>query len=143
MPLISMHRGRDDIRGEALSKYMSELSINLSVPILHSVLFFKHKAYNNEREYRFLQLFQAGQEIPDVKFGDRPYSLTRYREFDWRGAAPESLREVIIGPAGHKDLAHQFATDCLREFHRFPGTVSIGSSGIPYRAPLLQARPLM
>jgi hypothetical protein len=135
LPLISMPRERHDLESEARDEYMSELSVNLSVPILRAALFFKHKAYSNEQEYRFFQLFAANQSIPDLKYRGRPYSLTRYREFDWRCAAPESLKEIIIGPAAEKNLAVQFATDCLRAFHPTPGIVSIHPSTIPYRAP--------
>ncbi len=135
MPLISMPRGRRDLESKALNDYMSELLVSLSVPILRAALFFKHKAYSNEQEYRFFQLFAAGQEIPDLKYRGRPYSLTRYREFDWRAAAPESLKQIIIGPAADKKLAFQFANDCLRAFHSTPRIVSINPSTIPYRAP--------
>jgi hypothetical protein len=32
---------------------MTELSVSLSIPILRAALFFKHKAYGHEEEYRF------------------------------------------------------------------------------------------
>jgi hypothetical protein len=92
---------------------MSELSIALSVPILRSALFFKHTAYRNEQEYRFFQLLPMGSTIPDLKYRKRPYSLIPYREFDWRSAAPESLKRIAIGPAADRDLAFQFVVDCL------------------------------
>jgi hypothetical protein len=99
LPLISLPRGRTDLDRDATNEYMSDLSVNLSVPVLRSALFFKHNAYSNEREYRFLQLFMAGQGIPDLKYRARPNSLIRYREFDWRAVAPEALKKIVIGPA--------------------------------------------
>ena len=133
VPLISMPRGRDGLASKALNDYMSDLEINLTVPLLRAALFFKHKAYNNEQEYRFFELFMAGNDVPDLKYRSRPYSLTRYREFDWRAAAPESLKQIIIGPAADKNMAFQFVNDCLRAFHRTPEIVSINRSTIPYR----------
>lgn len=133
IPLISLPRGRN-LESKARDDYMEELLDSLSIPILRAALFFKHKAYFNEQEYRFFQMFLAGREIPDLKYRGRPYSLTRYREFDWRRAAPESLKQIIVGPAADKNLAFQFANDCLLAFHRTPGIVSINQSTIPYRA---------
>ena len=57
-PLISLPRGRN-LRSEVINEYMSELLILLCLPIIRAALFFKHKAYNNEQEYRFLELFPA------------------------------------------------------------------------------------
>lgn len=135
VPLISMPRDREDLKSEALNEYMSTLSINLSVPILRAALFFKHQAYSNEQEYRFFQLCAAGTDIPDLRYRGKPYSLIRYREFDWRQVAPQSLKQIVIGPAADKSLAFQFANDCLRAFHRKDGIVAIKPSEIPYRAP--------
>jgi len=133
IPLISMPRGRN-LPDEAINAYMTELSFSLSVPILRAALFFKHKAYSHEQEYRFLQLFVAGPAVPDLKYRARPHSLIRYREFDWRNAAPESLKQVMVGPAADRDTAFQFVESCLRKFCRTPECVSINSSRIPYRA---------
>jgi Protein of unknown function (DUF2971) len=58
-PLVSAPRGRG-LADELIAEYMSELSINISVPIVRAALFFKHKAYRNEEEYRFFELHQAG-----------------------------------------------------------------------------------
>lgn len=131
LPLISMPRGRN-LQREAINTYLSELLIYLSLPIFQAALFFKHAAYSNEREYRFLEMFQAKAEVPDLKYKGRPYSLTRYREFDWRTVAPASLKKIVLGPAADRAKAPQLARDCLRLFH--VGTVGIESSKIPYRA---------
>jgi hypothetical protein len=131
VPLITAPRDRN-LSGKAINTYMSELSIALSVPVLQSALFFKHQAYRNEEEYRFLQLFQAGP-VSDLRFRGRPYSLVRYRDFDWRGAAPDALKEIVIGPAADRTLALQFARDCLRAFHPAAQNVTLRRSDIPYR----------
>jgi hypothetical protein len=132
IPLLSAPYGRDLPNG-AINKYMSELSVSLSVPLLRSALFFKHKAYTHEQEYRFLYLYRAGI-VPDLKFRSRPHSLIRYKEFDWRGVAADALKEIIIGPAADRGLAPSFVSDCLRAFHSATGTVDIKQSDIPYRA---------
>jgi hypothetical protein len=130
-PLISMPRGRN-LRGEAVNEYMSELLRSLSVPIIRAALFFKHKAYSNEQEYRFLKLFMAGSVIPDLQYRSRSHSLVRYLEFDWRSLVPDSLRKIVLGPAADRDKAPRFVNDCLRAFH--VGAVEISHSEIPYRA---------
>jgi hypothetical protein len=81
MPLILMPRSRN-LESEAINEYMNELSGILAVPILRAALFFKNKAYSNEQEYRFFQLLAKAQDIHDLKYRSRPYSLIRYREFD-------------------------------------------------------------
>jgi hypothetical protein len=128
--LISLPRGRC-LAGEVNKAYIVELYVSLSIHALRAVLFFKHEAYNNEKEYRFLQIFKT-EPIPEVKFRKRPYSLTRYREFDWRSVAEGSLRQIVIGPAAETEKASQFAKDCLAAFHH--GNVEIVRSKVPYRA---------
>ncbi len=98
---------------------------------LRAVLFFKHEAYRNEQEYRFLQLYRADVPPPEVKFRSRPYSLVKYRDFEWRAVVPGALKRVVIGPAADPKKASQFAKDCLTSFHS--GTVEILRSEIPYR----------
>jgi hypothetical protein len=132
-PLISLPRGRN-LRGEVINKYMSELRIFLWLPIIRAALFFKNKAYSNEQEYRFLEIFPVDMPTPDVKYRGRAHSSipVRYREFDWRNVAAQSLRKIVLGPAADPDKARQFASDCLSAFHT--GTVEICPSKIPYRA---------
>ncbi len=132
IPLLSVPHERTFPAG-AINKYMSELSISLSVPLLRSALFFKHKAYSNEQEYRFMHLYAAGQ-VPDLKFRSRPHSLIRYKEFDWKSVAAESVKEIVIGPAADRNLALPFVTDCLRAFHPRTVPIDINQSEIPYRA---------
>jgi hypothetical protein len=130
--LVSALRGQA-ISGDAILAYMDELSTGAPVPIIWAALFFKHKAYRNEEEYRFFQLHQAGP-VPNLKYRGRPYSLVRYKEFDWRSVAPDAIRKIVIGPAADRKLASQFAHDCLRAFHPATGVVNITCSEIPYRA---------
>jgi hypothetical protein len=132
VPLISMPRGRKLLSG-SINEYMLDLSVAVAVHIVGAALFFKHKAYSNEQEYRFLQMYGAGSVVPDLKYRSRAYSLVRYREFDWRTAAAGALKRIIVGPAADKSLASRFASDCLHAFHLTPADVSIGESTIPYR----------
>jgi hypothetical protein len=131
LPLISLPRYRNFPTG-TIDDFMSELLQYLCMHVIRSALFFKHRAYSNEQEYRFFQLFRFDATVPNVRYRSRPYSLVKYREFDWRGVAPEALKSVVLGPAADPDKAFQFAADCLRYF--YSGTVSISSSEIPYRA---------
>jgi Protein of unknown function (DUF2971) len=104
----------------------------LAIKGLNAGLYFKHEAYRNEQEYRFLDAHPIDRPVPDVKIRYRPFSLIRYREFNWRQLAPDALKEIVIGPAADHQKAYQFASDCLNLFHS--GTVKIGQSRIPYRA---------
>jgi hypothetical protein len=96
-------------------------------------MFFKHEAYRNENEYRFQQLFRRDKPARAVKYRQRPSSLVRYREFDWRRAAPSSLKQIVIGPASDRVKASRFAKDCLASFHPDPLGVELVYSKIPYR----------
>jgi DUF2971 family protein len=130
LPLISLPRYRDFPSG-TIDDFMSELLKYLCLHVIQSAFFFKHKVYCNETEYRFFQLFRFDATVPNIKYRAQPYSLTKYREFDWRKVAAESLKKVVVGPAADPDKAFQFAADCLRHFHS--GSVDICPSHVPYR----------
>jgi len=130
-PLITLPNGRQ-LSNEVTSKYWTELHVFLAMHVVRSALFYKHEAYSNEKEYRFLQLHRADMRPLEVKFRARPYSLVRYREFDWRSLAPDALKRIVIGPSADHQRAVQFASDCLRSFHT--GEPEITFSKIPYRA---------
>jgi hypothetical protein len=130
-PLLTLPSGRQLPR-DAIVEYMTDLSVTLAMHVARSVLFYKHEAYSNEQEYRFLQLHRADVPPPEVKFKSRSYALVRYREFDWRSVAPDAFKRIIIGPSADQPRTVQLARDCLRSFN--PGDVEIISSKIPYRA---------
>jgi hypothetical protein len=132
VPMVSLPHGKH-MRNREIDAYMSELSVNASVPILRGALFFKHAAYVNEAEYRFLDLHRAGA-VPDLKTRGKPGAPKRYREFDWRTVAPNALKSITIGPAADPAAARQFIDECRRAFHPAPD-LEILESGIPYRAP--------
>lgn len=128
--LISLPKGRN-LPGDVILAYMLELLTRLASHSLHAILFFKHEAYSNEKEYRFLEVHRA--DAPPVhELRTQPYSLIRYREFDWKSPAAEALKKIVIGPSAHPDKALQFAQDCIREFGM--KNVEIIHSEIPYRA---------
>lgn len=104
----------------------------LIVYLLRAALFFKHAAYANEREYRFLEYYGADVLPPNINLRARAYSLIRYREFDWRSVTTGALKEIVIGPAADDERAPQFARDCLRLCNA--EAVPITHSGVPYRA---------
>jgi Protein of unknown function (DUF2971) len=130
IPLISAPRGRD-LPDTAIHEFMNELAVSLSVVLLRLAMFFKHLAYRNEQEYRFMCVHREGH-VSDVRYRSRPNSLVRYREFDWRGAAANSFKEIVIGPAADRSLALPLVKDCLRAFH--PKPIDMKQSVIPYRA---------
>jgi hypothetical protein len=129
--LISLPRGKK-LDKEALRTYIVNLSSLLSVHVMLAALFFKHKGYKNEKEFRFLQLFRADILPPDVKRRYRSYESVKYREFDWRRADPGALKRIIVGPAADPINATRFAEECLSAFD--VGSVEVVRSDIPYRA---------
>lgn len=133
IPIISAPRGKK-LSADMISQFMVLLSVRLATSCFMASLFFKHEAYSNEQEYRFLQIYPANKSVPNLKFRRRPYSLVRYREFDWKSAAAASVKEIICGPASDLKIARKFAYDCLREYLPGVGKTSIRRSEIPYRS---------
>jgi hypothetical protein len=114
--------------------FLRNLTIIVVVNCISLSLLFKHKAYSNEKEYRFLQIHGAIDPVDNLKFRSRPYSLIRYRELDWKSVAPESLKEIMIGPAADETVARRFVDNCLSAYlPAATGTIKIEKSPIPYR----------
>jgi Protein of unknown function (DUF2971) len=129
--LISLPRGMD-LNGETIAAYMHQLAVKLLQNAVYASLFFKHEAYENEKEFRFLQVFSHGPSPPNLKQRFRTYELIKYREFDWRAIDAGALKQIIVGPAADRRKGERFAKDCLAAFN--PGVVEVTPSGIPYRA---------
>lgn len=104
------------LNDEMKEAFHLQLSAQLALALYNISMYFKHTGYRNEREYRFLQVFAVGQPVPNLKRRTRPYTLVKYREFDWMSVAAESLVEIVIGPSADKRVAFEFADDCLREY---------------------------
>lgn len=114
-----------------LVSYFAGLLTTLVVRVLEAGLHFKHEAYSNEQEYRFLEVHR--KMTPDqVKVRSRPYSLVKYREFDWKKTNSGALKEIVVGPAADPQRGLQFAKDCRKMFSST--SVEITQSRIPYRA---------
>jgi hypothetical protein len=125
--LISLPRGRH-MSPEAITQYMVALSTHISVNVLASALFFKHEAYQNEKEFRFLEVHSAGDRHPlEVKERLRGATTIRYRELDWRRLCGGGLKRIVVGPAADPQKAHDFLAEC-----KVPG-VSVEPSTIPYQ----------
>ena len=131
LPLISLPNTKT-LDNWQLNNYWRDLSINLSLYTLEAALYFKHKAYKNESEFRLLQISRGDIPAPNVKWRHRPYELVKYIEFDWRSLRPEALKHIVIGPAADQHKATPFVKDCLKAFHT--GDVEVTCSEIPYRA---------
>lgn len=104
----------------------------LAVHAVYASLYFKHKGYCNEREYRFLRVLDANQPPTEWKLRFRPYTVVKYIEFDWKSATQEALKEIVVGPAANFSKASRFARECARMF--YAGTITISRSNIPFRS---------
>jgi hypothetical protein len=123
-------QSRLDMTSESIAE---ELIPRFTTSCLHLSTFFKHKAYANENEYRYMEIHNADQPIDNLLYRRRRYSLIRYREFDWKSLGPGALKEIIIGPAADQKVAEQFVHDCLHAYHP-ASAIKIERSKIPYRA---------
>ena len=128
--LIMSPAGRG-LQNTTINVYMMELQMRLTLHMLQTTLFFKHEAYANEKEFRFLQIHKANEPPPTVKVRARPYVLVKYREFDWRSVAVGALKRIVVGPAADYETASRFVKDCAGLFHT--GEVEVIRSEIPYR----------
>lgn len=131
LPLISLPSTKA-LSSRQINNYLRDLSINLSLYSLEAALYFKHKAYENEKEFRFLQISRSNIPAPNVKWRHQPYELVKYIEFDWRSLRPGALKRIVVGPAADQYKATRFVNDCLKAFHT--GDVEVTRSEIPYRA---------
>jgi hypothetical protein len=128
--LISLPRGKG-LGGEATNGYMAQLHTLTTVHALHAGLHFKHEAYANELEYRFMQVHPPGNQPLETKLRTRSYSSIRYQEFDWKSAGRDVLKKIVIGPAADVERATTFAGDSLLLTDQ--QAVAIIRSDIPYR----------
>jgi hypothetical protein len=129
--LISLPRGRG-LGDDAINGYMAELFSVTTVHALHAGLYFKHEAYRNEREYRFLRVYPPETPSSRVKLRDRAGRALKYEEFDWKGAEIDPLQCIVIGPA----TTDAEGTKVIKESLLVSGMtgVKIIHSLIPYRA---------
>jgi len=118
-------RGYD---GPTLSAYLHALSVQTSNAILYTAMYFKHPAYEVEREYRFEHVRAMDNVEGVVTVGSRSYV-----EFDWRTRDPALLTHIVLGPAADQKQARQYAEECLRSVGIDPPSVRIQPSAIPYR----------
>jgi len=100
--------------------------------VLHASVYFKHKAYCNEREYRFLNIQKKTDPNPILK-RTRNYELIKYIEFDWKSSGTDILKKIVIGPAADLEKSRKFAEDCLREAGIDIDDDAITQSPIPYK----------
>jgi len=132
LPLSEMPEGRG-LNNATINKFMNELAIPLSISILRTALFFKHTAYKNEKEHRFLQTRSMEQPVDDLRYRARLNSVLRFTELDWKIEGQHLLREIVIGPAADENQAKLSAKNCLRAGGIDPDKVNIHKSRIPYR----------
>lgn len=110
-------------------EFWRELSVLLSVHSLQLSTVFKHKAYAEEQEYRFMEFHGITNPAAGMKARRRGNEVVNYLEFDWRAEAPSALRGIVIGPACDKGNARQLIQQCIDVT-----SISISDSSIPYRA---------
>lgn len=115
-----------------VDEYRMCLHRYLALPVLRVALHFKHPAYLNESEYRFLKI-QNPRDSNGIKLRRRNYQLIKYIEFDWKSAGEGVLEKIVIGPAADFEKSKRFAEACLRESGIDVASVEITQSNIPYR----------
>jgi hypothetical protein len=129
--MIALPESRE-LTPEVGGPFLRDLSTLASVHALHTSLYFKHEAYRDEGEYRFLTVEPIAKPLQGLKRRIRPHELVRFTEFDWRGLAKDSLLGVVIGPSAPA-RAEVFVRECLDEYHH--RHLKLVRSTIPYRIP--------
>ena len=104
----------------------------LAEKLLRVALYFKHSAYEMEREYRFLTT-KNKKDTTEVRLRPRNYELIKYIEFDWKSAGADVLKKIVIGPAANFEKSKEFAEECLRRAGFDPARIEITQSKIPYQ----------
>jgi hypothetical protein len=133
IPLIAMPHGRH-LQNDTINEFMKNLSMQLGLAVLQTALYFKHEAYNDEREYRFMQIRAIKARLDDLKFRVGKASKIRYAEFPWARLGPTALQKVVIGPTADLTAATALIGDLLSGAGVNPGNVEIIGSQIPYRS---------
>jgi len=96
---------------------------------LRLVSFFKHPSFSDERECRVIV---PGTGSKSVSFRSGPSYLVPYIVLPLDLARSHVLREVVIGPSPHPDLAREAVSRFLATHLSYPVTVSVSS--VPFRA---------
>jgi DUF2971 family protein len=115
--------------GPTLAAFLRALSVQTSNAILYTAMYFKHPAYDIEKEYRFEQVRAIDNVEGVITVGGRSYI-----EFDWRSHDPRLLTHVMLGPAADQKQARRCAEECLGSAGIDPRNVCIQPSAIPYRS---------
>lgn len=115
-------------------KYATLIATRLTSNAIYASTFFKHTAYKNESEYRFMSVFGIDNPPVTRKYRSRPYSLVKYIDYPWGQKSLASLKEIIIGPAADRTKATKLANNCLQAFGFSNSEVKIVQSTVPYRA---------
>ncbi len=109
-----------------------EVNEIISQFVLYTIMFslhFKHEAYKNEVEYRFLQWFGNDQTLEQfIKYQVRSNELYRYIEFPWN-TRPSVLKRIVIGPAADPIKSRSFVKDCLKAYRADYANVEITDLG--------------
>jgi hypothetical protein len=116
---------------EEWKKSMAQFYSDILFYITTGSFLFKHPAYSNEQEYRFLHGIPSAFAVTPHKYRLRPHSLISYKELDWKPNGASALRRIVVGPAGDQAKAERFAKDCLRRTGL--NEIEIVHSEIPYR----------
>jgi hypothetical protein len=132
IPVLALPTARK-LGEPVIREFITTLGTGFSIAALHTAMLFKHEAYRNEEEYRFLHIRYPGDAIRDLKRRARGSRIVRFCEFDWKERWPNALREVVIGPAAGAEVARAFVEECLKAGGFAPDTVKTATSRIPYR----------
>ena len=129
-PLMAGRGSMGFQKKEELAKYWQLLHMALAKQAIQVTLYFKHHAYSNEKEYRFLKI-QNIHDLGGIMYRPRNHKLIKYREFDWRSAGTGVLKKIVIGPAADKEKSSKFVERCLHDSGC--NDVEIVCSDIPYK----------
>jgi hypothetical protein len=108
---------------------MKEIGVNLLFAFIFTALFFKHRSYESENEYRYIVMTFPDNRIPGLKKRrGKKGRRVGYFEFDWRSHHAHALKLVRIGPARKEAQGRQSVRKALAQAHL---SAKVVMSGIP------------
>jgi hypothetical protein len=117
---------------QEMAKVYDRIGVDLLLSFIYTALYFKHHAYESEKEYRYL-IATRPNEPPPLLHRARRNKFIDYMAMDWKTNFANALTSMRIGPDGREDLAKKFITDIREKYLPAGMPLIVDKSTIPYR----------
>jgi hypothetical protein len=134
---------REKISASASNDLLKNALRSLPINIMEYVklaAFAKHKAFEEEKEWRIVIVVEEGPRSKRIKFRQGKSMVVPYMEFSWKdGGLPNPIRRVVVGPTPNNGEAVRAVemllarNGILLRSEDNPEGVEVVPSKIPYR----------